>query len=454
MTTLAGSTGAVGPILRTRDEDASKPTNWATQAGQAVHFERFFYTSDFRCNVSAIVSSGDNLIEQYRYSATGVPFGIARGDVNADGLVGTPRGGGGGGGGVLSSFTASGNADYDQAVYLVKNRMYEVRADWNLDGKINAIDTAVAAAAVGTATGRKTMSAVGVGNRAVSNRDVERFDSGLLASYSSLVITKISVALSRLHPDSVDPFDFDPILILPTDFGIPLSPTGFPPNTLGPVHESTTLRSCYKGCVYVDKNGTNHADPVCMAACDSWFPREDGPGSRGRNGRPPGGGNPGGGGFGGALTPPPGPGDCKLRIRSKGGIINHFWIEWDDEDGTHGVGFWPGTSTQSPVGPGHWFPGRNTRPGDAHNPKPGDSDPWTGSPRQDGDGSQSFPLCFAPGTKKDCAAAKKCLQNYRPGGSYCIAGRHCQGEAIRAMQACGLMTCWEGTAPTGDMLGR
>jgi hypothetical protein len=160
-----GSAGAVGPILRTRDEDASKPTNWATQYGSTVHDERYYYNPDFRGNVSAIVSSGGNLIEQYRYSATGVPIGIARGDVNADGVVGTP---GGGGGGTVAAFTATSNADYDQAVYLEENKIYEVRADWNLDGKINAIDTAVAAAAVGTATGRKVMSAVGVRNAKVA----------------------------------------------------------------------------------------------------------------------------------------------------------------------------------------------------------------------------------------------------------------------------------------------
>jgi hypothetical protein len=152
-----------------------------------VHSERFFYTSDFRGNASAIVSSGGNLIEQYRYPATGVPFGIARGDVNADGVVGTP---GGGGGGTVAAFTATSNADYDQAEYLVKNNIYEVRADWNLDGKINAIDTAVAAAAVGTATGRKTMSAVGVGNFI----DFELRISHTATIVSVLVLTSIQEA--------------------------------------------------------------------------------------------------------------------------------------------------------------------------------------------------------------------------------------------------------------------
>jgi hypothetical protein len=81
-----GLAGAVGPIVRTRNSAEQVPTNWATQYGSAVHDERYYYNSDFRGNVSAIVSSGGNLIEQYRYSATGVPFGIARGDVNADGV--------------------------------------------------------------------------------------------------------------------------------------------------------------------------------------------------------------------------------------------------------------------------------------------------------------------------------------------------------------------------------
>jgi hypothetical protein len=200
---------ADGPIVRTREEDASKPTNWATQAGQAVHFERFFYTSDFRGNVSAIVSSGGNLIEQYRYSATGVPFGIARGDVNADGVVGTPRGGGGG---TVAAFTAASNADYDQAVFLEKNKIYEVRADWNLDGVIDAADTAVVSAGVGTATGRKVMSAAGVGNRIGISR-LERETVGVfidLAWVRSLSYkNRITLSFQRvIEPDDfVGPID-------------------------------------------------------------------------------------------------------------------------------------------------------------------------------------------------------------------------------------------------------
>jgi hypothetical protein len=201
-----GSAGAVGPIVRTRDEDASKPTNWATQAGQAVHSERFFYTSDFRGNASAIVSSGGNLIEQYRYSATGVPFGIARGDVNADGVVGTP---GGGGGGTLSSFTSGNNPDLEQATYLEQNNIYEVRADWNLDGVIDSTDTAVAAAAVGTATGRKTMSAVGVRNR-LGTKDSEEDVAGIYEN-----VTGDTLVRSTMKPLNGKPFSKRPPMLRP-----------------------------------------------------------------------------------------------------------------------------------------------------------------------------------------------------------------------------------------------
>jgi hypothetical protein len=74
--------------------------------------------------------------------------------------------------------------------------MYEVRADWNLDGKINAIDTAVAAAAVGTATGRKVMSAVGVGNRFTGQGTTELYDSAVIDIRGSVVSTKLQVVMT------------------------------------------------------------------------------------------------------------------------------------------------------------------------------------------------------------------------------------------------------------------
>jgi hypothetical protein len=411
-----GSAGAVGPILRTRDEDASKPTNWATQYGSTVHDERYYYNSDFRGNASAIVSSGGNLIEQYRYSATGVPFGIARGDVNADGVVGTP---GGGGGGTVAAFTATSNADYDQAVYLVKNNIYEVRADWNLDGVIDAADTAVVAAAVGTATGRKTMSAVGVGYR-LGMRGKE------LANVASVVAG--AAQWGQRGPSATMKRE-------PTE-DILSGPEGFAPPPVFPPGEEPS-------------KPTPSAPPTLPAPSEPQptppAPREPPSPSPPSSDPPDGLKSPPGGTAPATLppnyTPPSAGGDCSLRIRSTGGIINHFWIEWDEKDGTRGVGFWPGTPRLSPFGPGHWFPGKRPNRGNPHAPSPGDSDPNTGLPRQDGDGSQVVRLCFVPGSTQSCADAIKCLQNYTPRGTYNIFSRQCQSEAYAAMRKCGLVTC-------------
>ena len=135
-----------------------------------------------------------------------MPFGLARGDVNADGVVGTP---GCGGGGPAPSINASCNADYDQAVYLATNNIYEVRADLNLDGVIDWADTAVAAAGVGTATGRKVMSAVGVRNRIAMKAEYTFFDAYFDATKNqskwTLPIRFGGIVIAQLLPVNPDP---------------------------------------------------------------------------------------------------------------------------------------------------------------------------------------------------------------------------------------------------------
>jgi YD repeat-containing protein len=147
---VGGSGVASGPMLRTRMASLyDNPEKWATEAGSATHAERFYYAADYRGNVSAIVSSGGNLMEQYRYSATGVPFGIPRGDVNSDGKI----------------EGKSVDPDYNESDYLEKQKIYHVRADWNLDGEITSADTEVVGAHDGIETGRKVMSVAGVGSK-------------------------------------------------------------------------------------------------------------------------------------------------------------------------------------------------------------------------------------------------------------------------------------------------
>lgn len=128
-----------GPILRDRNTDlADKPFYWASEPAASDRYERHYYALDYRGYVSAIFASDGTLVEQVRYSATGIPFNITLGDVDGNGKV---------------ESTGMGNPDYDQIEYMWKTPAYHVRGDLNLDGDVDAADLAIAQARDGTSSG-------------------------------------------------------------------------------------------------------------------------------------------------------------------------------------------------------------------------------------------------------------------------------------------------------------
>jgi hypothetical protein len=85
---LRGPAFLGSPVLRDRDADLfTQPELWSTRAPAGERTERVYHCADFRGNISAMVSAAGELVEQYRYSPTGVPFGIPLGDVDADGAA-------------------------------------------------------------------------------------------------------------------------------------------------------------------------------------------------------------------------------------------------------------------------------------------------------------------------------------------------------------------------------
>lgn len=65
-----------------RDKDAN--TDWDAASDGTLE-QRFFYCQNWRGDVVALVGSGQWQVEQVRYSAYGVPFGLPGGDCDSDG---------------------------------------------------------------------------------------------------------------------------------------------------------------------------------------------------------------------------------------------------------------------------------------------------------------------------------------------------------------------------------
>ena len=140
-----------GPIVRDRNEELSDPAAWDSPAS-ADRLERRYYATDWQGRVVSLVTAAGVKAEDYRYSATGVPFGIPLGDVNADGKVD---------GGTTG-------ADYALAFDQVDGGVYDARVDLNLNGNVDWMDEATVAGQDGVATGRGELSARNVGALVIS----------------------------------------------------------------------------------------------------------------------------------------------------------------------------------------------------------------------------------------------------------------------------------------------
>ena len=145
---IRGPGFAGGPIVRDRNEDLVDPNRWK-RAATEERLERRYYATDWQGRVVSLVTAAGEKAEDYRYSATGVPFGIPLGDVNADGKV---DGG-------------STGADYTLAFDQEDGGVYDARVDLNLDQVLDSTDVAMVAGQDGVATGRGELSARFVSSR-------------------------------------------------------------------------------------------------------------------------------------------------------------------------------------------------------------------------------------------------------------------------------------------------
>ncbi|MFO0895473.1 MAG: RHS repeat-associated core domain-containing protein [Phycisphaerales bacterium] len=134
----AGNSGHGGSSyiddLVLRDRDAN--TAWTSASDGTLEQQRY-YCQNWRHDVVAMVTSDGKVAERARYSAYGVAFGIPLGDVNGDGACDSTDVG-------LYTPTPSG-----------------VRYDLNLDGTINASDSAIASGNTGVTLGVGKLSNIG-----------------------------------------------------------------------------------------------------------------------------------------------------------------------------------------------------------------------------------------------------------------------------------------------------
>ena len=110
-----GSSYINGVVLR--DKDAN--TAW-TDASDGTLENRVYYCQNWRGDVSALVTATGKMVEWVKYSAYGVPFGMPSGDADSDG-----------------DFDS---ADQTAIQGLIDTSSYEVRADQDLDGDVDAGD--------------------------------------------------------------------------------------------------------------------------------------------------------------------------------------------------------------------------------------------------------------------------------------------------------------------------
>ena len=105
-----------------RDKDAN--TDWDVQADGTLE-ERIYYMHNWRHDVIALVDAngGGMQVENIRYEAYGIPFLVVAGDVNVDGQRKT--------------------ADYTAIQNLIDTMGYDILADVDLDGDVDATDKSI-----------------------------------------------------------------------------------------------------------------------------------------------------------------------------------------------------------------------------------------------------------------------------------------------------------------------
>jgi RHS repeat-associated protein len=109
-----------------RDKDAN--TAWDTEADGTLE-ERVYSCHNWRSDVVALVTDTGQQVEQVRYSAYGVPFGLRAGDVDSDGDVDS--------------------TDTNQIQTWIDASAYDVRGDLDLDGDVDTTDKSAASGNLG-----------------------------------------------------------------------------------------------------------------------------------------------------------------------------------------------------------------------------------------------------------------------------------------------------------------
>ena len=114
-----GSSSYIDAVVL-RERDADNTGGWAGSPDGTLE-ERTYYVQNWRADVVALMTDAGQIIQQVRYDPYGVPFGLAKADVNGDGSVNT------------TDVTAFGN------IWNGGNGTHPY-ADWNFDGAVNTSD--------------------------------------------------------------------------------------------------------------------------------------------------------------------------------------------------------------------------------------------------------------------------------------------------------------------------
>jgi RHS repeat-associated protein len=134
-----GQSSSYLDLMILRDRDAS--TAWASASDGNLE-ERTYVCQNWRADVVALLDDTGARVEGARYSSYGVPFGIPRADVNADGTVDSSD---------ASAVSAASGKSVGQTGY-------EVRLDIDLDGDVDAADSAIVTSDTGNTLGRGALS--------------------------------------------------------------------------------------------------------------------------------------------------------------------------------------------------------------------------------------------------------------------------------------------------------
>jgi RHS repeat-associated protein len=171
---LGGSSYINAIALRDRDHN----TAW-TSASDGTREQRIFYSQNWRGDVVALTKSDGTQVEQVRYTAYGIPFGLPAGDLDSDGDCDA--------------------ADETLLDGIIAASGYDVRGDLDTDGDCDATDKAQIA--TGSTLGASAMSKVG-----------QRFGSQGSGSLSALQVCHTRY---RLHDPRIGVWSSrDPLLFV------------------------------------------------------------------------------------------------------------------------------------------------------------------------------------------------------------------------------------------------